>query len=194
VVPEAPSAAPPQPSAFQHPRLAELMKKAQGVPGIGQVLIQTVMDLVHPGDKVLACYHQFDATAPKPGDASSSFYTCEVVLVTGQYFIGINLFPKSHTFKKRKIHTVTEVQVRYDPPALEDIKTVQAGKFVPGNLTMHVTFADDKGAPVETWSTESTHPEAIRNLFDIQRVLSKCVGWPLAQIPASAVNPPSTGA
>jgi len=170
------------------------MKKAQGVPGIGQVLIQTVMDLVHPGDKVLACYHQFDATAPKPGDASSSFYTCEVVLVTGQYFIGINLFPKSHTFKKRKIHTVTEVQVRYDPPALEDIKTVQAGKFVPGNLTMHVTFADDKGAPVETWSTESTHPEAIRNLFDIQRVLSKCVGWPLAQIPASAVNPPSTGA
>ncbi|MBO9541314.1 hypothetical protein J7643_12055 [bacterium] len=175
-------------NAFNHPRLQELMKKAGTVPGIGQVLLQILFDTVNPADRILGCYYQFDATAGAPGEAAGNYYTCEVVLVTSAYFILINLFPKSHAYRKKKIHTIGEINLKYDPPTMDEIKNVQAGKFLPTNLTMAVNFMDDKGQVVETWQSETTHPEAIRNLFDIQRILSKCVGFPLAQIPAAAVG------
>lgn len=175
-------------SAFNHPRLQELMKKAGSVPGIGQVLMQILYDTIHPADRVLGCYYQFEATAAKPGDPGGSFYACEVVLVTSAYFIFVNLFPKSHAFRKKKIHTIGEVNLKYDPPSMDEIKNVQAGKFLPNNLAMTVTFLDDKGQMVETWLSETTHPDAIRNLFDIQRILNRCVGFPLAQIPPAAVG------
>lgn len=179
---------PPQANAFNHPRMQELMKKASSVPGVGQILLQILYDTIHPADRVLGCYYQFEATASKPGDPGGSFYACEVILVTSAYFIFINLFPKSHTFRKKKIHTVGEVNLKYDPPSMDEIKNVQPGKFLPSNLAMTVTFLDDKGQPVETWLSETTAPDAIRNLFDIQRILNRCVGFPLAQIPPSAVG------
>lgn len=180
------SAAPP--NAFNHPRIQELVKKAQTVPGIGQVLIQILYDIVHPGDRILGCFYSFDATAPKAGDPGGSYYAVEVVLVTSAYFIQVALFPKSHTYRKRKVHTVSEVSLRYDPPSTDDLKGLQIGKFVPNNLAMTVVFQDDKGNVVETWLTETTAPEAIRNLFDIQRLLNRCVGFPLAQIPPAALG------
>lgn len=177
---------PPQANAFNHPRMQELMKKASGVPGVGQILLQILYDTIHPADRVLGCYYQFEATTSKPGEQGGSFYACEVILVTSAYFIFINLFPKSHTFRKKKIHTVGEVNLKYDPPAMDEIKNVQPGKFLPSNLAMTVTFLDDKGQIVETWLSETTAPDAIRNLFDIQRILNRAVGFPLAQIAQSA--------
>lgn len=177
----------PQANAFNHPRLQELLKKASGVP-IGQILMQILYDTVHPADRILGCYYQFDATAAKPGEAGGAFYAVEVVLVTSAYFILISLFPKSHHFRKKRIHTVGEVNLKWDPPPLDEIKNAQAGKFLPGNLQLNVSFLDDKGNQVEHWLSETTHPEAIRNLFDIQRLLNRCVGFPLAQIPPSAVG------
>lgn len=179
---------PAQANAFNHPRLQELMKRANQVPGVGQILLQVLMDIIHPADRILGCYYQFDATAGKVGEPASNYYACEVVLVTSAYFIQINLFPKSHTFRKKKVHTVGEVNIKYDPPALDEIKNVQAGKFTPSNLTMSVQFLDDKGNLAESWLSESTSPESIRNLFDIQRILSRCVGFPLAQVPASVAQ------
>lgn len=178
----------PPPSAFNHPRLQEVMKKAATMGGIGQILMQVLYDTVHPADRILGCFYQIDAPTAKPGDPGGAFYSCEVILITSQYFIFVNLFPKSHLYRKRKVFTVGEVSLKYDPPNMDEIKTVQAGKFVPRNLTMSVTFNDDKGNLVETWVSETTHPEAIKNLFDIQRILSKCIGFPLAQVPPQAVG------
>lgn len=173
----------PQATAFSHPRLQELMKKAQEVPGVGAIVLQVIGDLVHPQDRVLACYYQFEANVGKtPGDQSSNFYSCELILVTAAYFISVNIFPKNHTYRKKKIHTVSEVQMRYDPPSISEIKGVQVGKFLPNNLSMSVNFNDDKGNQIEGWQIESTHPESIRNLMEISRILNRCVGFPLSQL------------
>lgn len=177
-----------QANAFNHPRLQELMKRASGIPGVGPILLQVLMDIVHPADRILGCFYQLEASAGKVGEPASNFYSCEVVLITSAYFIQINLFPKSHTYRKKKIHTVGEINVKYDPPPMDEIKNVPAGKFLPSNLIMNVHFLDDKGNVAETWLSESSSPEAIRNLFDIQRILVRCVGFPLSQVPASAMQ------
>jgi hypothetical protein len=172
---------------FNHPRLQELLKKASAVPGVGSIVIQTIYDLVHPQDRILVCYYQFEATVPKsPADAVNNYYSCEVTLVTSAYFINITIFPKAHTYRKKKIHTVGEVSVKYDPPSMEEIKGVQVGKFVPNNLTMAVVLHDEKGNAVDNWQVETTHPEAVRNLMESARMLNKCVGYPLGQIAQQA--------
>ena len=50
------------PSAYSHPRLSELLQTATQTPFIGQVLIQTVRDLVHPQDRILVCYYPVSYT------------------------------------------------------------------------------------------------------------------------------------
>jgi hypothetical protein len=186
IPPQAAGAAPQAP-IFNHPRLQELLKKASAVPGVGAIVMQTIYDLVHPQDRILVCYYQFEATVPKtPTEAVNNFYSCEVTLVTSAYYINITIFPKAHTYRKKKIHTIGEVSVKYDPPSMEDIKGMQVGKFVPNNLTMNVVLHDEKGNVVDTWQTESTHPEAVRNLLESARMLNKCVGYPLGQIAQQA--------
>lgn len=172
---------------FNHPRLQELLRKASAVPGVGAIVVQTLYDLVHPQDRILVCYYQFEATLPKTAsEAANNFYSCEVTLVTSAYFINITIFPKAHTYRKKKVHTVGEVSVKYDPPSMEDIKGVQVGKFVPDNLTLTVVMHDDKGNAVDTWQAETSAPEAVRNLLESARMLNKFVGYPLVQIAQQA--------
>lgn len=187
IPPQAAGAAAPQAPIFNHPRLQELLKKASAVPGVGAIVMQTIYDLVHPQDRILVCYYQFEATIPKtPTEAVNNFYSCEVTLVTAAYYINITIFPKAHTYRKKKIHTVGEVSVKYDPPSMEDIKGMQVGKFVPNNLTLNVVLHDEKGNVVDTWQAETTHPEAVRNLLESARMLNRCVGYPLSQIAQQA--------
>ncbi|MEB3298600.1 MAG: hypothetical protein VKO21_03850 [Candidatus Sericytochromatia bacterium] len=180
-------AAPPSgqtspPNAFQHPRLADLLKRAHAAGGAGAVLIQSLYDLVHPQDTIVACYYSVDMGAGGTGAEANNFYSIDVVLVTSAYFINISLFPKAHLVRKRKIHTITDVQVRYDPPSPDELRTVQPGRFIPSNIALVLVFADERGQVVETWSMESTAPDQVRNLFDIARFAEKCVGYPLANV------------
>ncbi|MNT79069.1 hypothetical protein D3C72_2183690 [compost metagenome] len=62
------------------------------------------------------------------------------------------------------------------------------GKFVPSNLTMNVVLHDDKSNVVDTWQTETSHPEAVRNLLESARMLNKCIGYPLGQIAQQAAQ------
>ncbi len=175
---------PTQPSAFHHPKLGELLKRASASGGIGAVLIQLLHDLVVPQDTVLYCFYVFDAGATGPGGApeANAFYSIQVVLVTSAYFINIELMPKTHAYRKRKIYTIADVQVKYDPPSPDELRSVQPGKYCPANINLTVVFADERGAIVDTWNIESTHPEQVRNLMEISRVSSRAVGFPLAKL------------
>lgn len=174
---------PAPPNAFQHPKLGELLRRAQQAGGIGAVLIQLVHDLVVPQDTVLYCFYVFDVGAAAPGGAdANNFYSIQVVLVTSAYYINIELMPKTHSFRKRKIYTIADVQVKYDPPTPDELRPVQPGKFCPGNINLTVVFADERGSIVDTWNIESTHPEQVRNLVDISRVSSRAVGFPLSKL------------
>lgn len=184
----APAQAQPQqpttPSAFSHPKLGELLKRASQSGGIGALLIQLIHDLVVPQDTVLYCFYVFDVGAVGPGGTTdaNNFYSIQVVLVTSAYYINIELMPKTHAYRKRKIYTIADVQVKYDPPSPDELRTVQPGKFCPGNINLTVVFADERGAVVDTWNIESTHPEQVRNLIDISRVSSRAVGFPLSKL------------
>ncbi|MEB3204534.1 MAG: hypothetical protein VKP57_07530 [Candidatus Sericytochromatia bacterium] len=170
------------PNAFQHPRLADLLRRGQQAGGAGMVLVQSLYDLVHPQDTIVACYYSFDMGSGGSGADANNFYSIDVVLVTSAYFINLALFPKTHHLRKRKIHTITDVQVKYDPPPPDELRTVQPGKFVPSNISILLVFADERGQTVETWAMESTAPDQVRNLFDISRFAQKCVGYPLANV------------
>ncbi len=180
---------PQQATAFSHPRLADLIKRAQAAPGVGPVIIQTLGDLVHAQDSVLMCFYSLDAGAGGVAPDANNYYACEVVLVTSAYYINIGLFPKSHMYRKRKIATISDCQVKYDPPSPEELRGLQPGKFAPNNIALTVVFADERGNPVDTWSIESSAPDQVRNLTDIARFASKCVGYPLAKIGQPAAAP-----
>ena len=173
---------PQQATAFSHPRLAELIKRAQAAPGVGPVIIQTLGDVVHAQDTVLMCFYSLDAGSGGVTPDANNYYACEVVLVTTAYYINIGLFPKSHMYRKRKIATISDCQVKYDPPSPEELRSLPAGKFAPSNIALTVIFADDRGNTVDTWSIESSAPDQVRNLNEIARFASKCVGYPLAKI------------
>lgn len=184
----APAQQAPQSGAFSHPRLADLLKRAQGLGGIGVVIMQTLADLVNAQDTVLMCYFSLDAGAGGLSPEANNYYACEVVLVTSAYYINIGLFPKSHMFRKRKIATIADVQVKYDPPSPEELRNVQPGKFAPSNINLSIVFSDERGSTVETWTIESSAPDQVRNLTEIARFASKCVGFPLAKLAAGASN------
>ncbi len=187
---EAATAAPAQaPHAInQHPRSAELLKRAGAAGGIGAVLIQLLYDMVHPQDTVMFCSFVMDigAGAGGPGADANTFYSIQAHIVTSAYYINIELMPKTHSYRKRKIHTIADVVIRYDPPGPDELRNVQPGKFAPTNINLTIVFADERGAVVDTWNIESTHPEQVRHLVEIARMASKCVGFPLAKIPGSS--------
>jgi len=169
----------------QHPRTAELLKRAGAAGGIGAVLIQLLYDMVHPQDSVLFCSFVMDIGAGAgggPGGDANAFYSIQAVIVTSAYYINIELMPKTHNYRKRKIHTIADVQVRYDPPAPDELRNVQPGRFAPTNINLTIVFADERGAVVDSWNIESTHPEQVRHLVDIARMASKAVGFPLSKI------------
>ena len=170
------------PSPFSHPRMAELLKRAQAAGGVGALLITIIQDLIHPQDPVLCCYYSLDLGAGGAGQEANNFYAIDVVLVTSAYFINIGLFPKSHNFRKRKIHTIADVVVKYDPPTPEELRAVQVGKFSPSNINLTIVFADERGTIVDNWTIESTHPDHVRNLHDIAKISTRAVGFPLAKI------------
>jgi hypothetical protein len=167
-----------------HPRTAELIKRV-GATGIGAVLTQVLYDMVHPQDSVLFCSFAVEMGAPIAAGApdANTFYAISVALVTSAYYINIELMPKTHNYRKRKIHTIADVQVKSDPPPPEDLRSVQSGKFAPSNINLTIVFADERGAVVDTWAIESTHPEQVRHLVDISRMAAGCIGFPLAKIP-----------
>ncbi|MBM3274009.1 MAG: hypothetical protein FJZ00_02565 [Candidatus Sericytochromatia bacterium] len=152
------------------------------------VLIQLLYDLVHPQDAILFCSFAVDLGAATPGGGPgqdvNSFYSIAVNLVTSAYYINIELMPKTHGFRKRKIHTIADVNVKYDPPSPDELRAVQPGKFAPSNINLTIVFADERAAVVDSWNIESTHPEQVRHLVEIARMASKCVGFPLAKIPS----------
>jgi hypothetical protein len=168
--------------AFQHPRVAQLLQKAQAAGGIGQVITQVLRNLIHPQDTIVFCYFSFDMGAGGTGAEANNFYTCDVVLVTSAYYINVTLFPKAHSYRKRKIHTIADVLVKYDPPTPDELRNVKAGGFSPSNIALSIVFADDRGTTVESWSIESTHPEQVRMLHEIAAMANKCVGFPLSRI------------
>lgn len=181
----------PAHSLTQHPRTAELLKRAGQSGGIGAVLIQLLYDMVHPQDSVLFCSYVMDIGAgaggmgAPGGSDANTFYSIQVVIVTSAYYITVELMPKTHNYRKRKIHTLADVQVRYDPPPPDELRNVQPGRFAPTNINLTIVFADERGAIVDSWSIESTHPEQVRHLVDIARMASKAVGFPLAKITGS---------
>lgn len=169
--------------AYNHPKLQELLKKAGATPGIGQLIVQTVTDLVHPQDRILACYYYFDASGGS-NDVGGAFYTCDLVLITSAYFITVSFYPKLHAVQKRRVHSISDIKIDYQAPSSDDLKQLNGGRFYPSNLSVSLSFNNEHGETVDTWSIEVTQPETVRSLYDTARFLSKCIGIPLAQIPS----------
>jgi hypothetical protein len=168
------------PNAYGHPRLSELLATAQKTPFIGNVLIGTVRDLVHPQDRVLCCYYLME-TSGASSDKDFTYYQIEVVLVTTAFFIRINFFPKTHTYVKKRIHTISELKIEYPSPPMDELEDLQAGEFLPSRLKLEVQFANERGGLVENWSADAHDLEHVRNLMEINRQLGRMVGLPLAQ-------------
>ena len=168
------------PNAYGHARLNELLATAQKTPFIGQVLIGTVRDLVHPQDRVLCCHYMME-TSGATTDRDFTYYQIEVVLVTTAFFIRINFFPKTHTYTKKRIHTISELKLEYPAPSMDDLDELQAGEFLPSRMKLETQFVNDRGGIVETWVAEASDIEYVRNLMEINRQLGRMVGLPLAQ-------------
>jgi hypothetical protein len=168
------------PNAYGHPRLNELLAAAQQTPFIGQVLIGTVRDLVHPQDRILCCHYMME-TSGATEDRDFTYYQIEVVLVTTAFFIRINFFPKTHTYSKKRIHTINELKLEYPAPPMDDLAELQAGEFLPVRMKLETQFANDRGAVVENWIAEASDIVPVRHLMEINRQLGRMVGLPLAQ-------------
>lgn len=172
-------------SAYGHPKLNELIQKAASTPFIGQVLIQTIKDLVHPQDRILVCYYQLE-TSGATADREFTYYSVDVVLVTTAFFIRINFYPKTHTFLKKRIHTISDLKVEYPAPPMEEVAELKTSEFVPSRMSVVFNFADAAGKTVEVWATESGDEAQVRQLQEISRLLGRVVGLPLAQAAAPA--------
>lgn len=173
-------------ASYGHPKLNELLHQAAQTPFIGQVLIQTVRDLVHPQDRILACYALVE-TSGATEERDFTYYSVDVVLVTTAFFIRINFYPKTHMAVKKRIHQITEIKVEYPAPPMDDLADIKAAEFVPNRAKLEVHFGNDRGATVETWTSEAADMDKVRNLMEINRVLGRMVGLPLAQ--AAAAQP-----
>ncbi|HBN09129.1 MAG TPA: hypothetical protein DD435_10940 [Cyanobacteria bacterium UBA8530] len=171
------------PTAYNHPKLLELIKKASAAMGIGQLIVQTIYDSIHPQDRILACYYQFDAGSGS-SEMGGLFYSCDLVLITSAYFVSMSFTPKLHAIRKKRVHAISDMKVEYQSPAAEDLKRLGSNRFYPSNLSVALHFINEHGTPVDDWALEVTQPESVRSLFDTTRLLAKCIGIPLAQIPA----------
>ena len=167
-------------SAYGHPKLNELIQKAAATPFIGQVLIQTIKDLVHPQDRILVCYYQLE-TSGATADREFTYYSVDIVLVTTAFFIRINFFPKTHTYSKKRIHTINELKLEYPAPPMDDLAELKAGEFLPTRMKLETQFVNDRGAVVENWIAEASDQLHVRHLMEINRQLGRMVGLPLAQ-------------
>ncbi|MFN3431929.1 MAG: hypothetical protein ACK46X_18515 [Candidatus Sericytochromatia bacterium] len=167
-------------SAYGHPKLNELIQKAASTPFIGQVLISTIKDLVHPQDRILVCYYQIE-TSGATADREFTYYSVDVVLVTTAFFIRINFYPKTHTYVKKRIHSISDMKIEYPAPPLEDVADLKTADFVPSRMSLAFSFADAASKPVETWTASSGDEAQVRQLMEISRLLGRVVGMPLAQ-------------
>lgn len=172
-------------SAYGHPKLNELIQKAATTPFIGQVLISTIKDLVHPQDRILVCYYQIE-TSGATADREFTYYSVDVVLVTTAFFIRINFYPKTHTYVKKRIHSISDMKIEYPAPPLEEVADLKTADFVPSRMSLAITFADAASKQVEAWTAASGDEAQVRQLMEISRLLGRVVGMPLAQAQASA--------
>lgn len=175
----------PTASAYGHPKLNELLQQAAQTPFIGQVLIGTIRDLVHPQDRILVCYYQIE-TSGATADREFTYYSIDVVLVTTAFFIRINFFPKTHTCIKKRIHSISEMQIEYPAPPMEDLIEIKAGEFLPTRVKLSTNFVNDRGGPVETWVADAHDIGQVRQLMEINRLLGRMVGMPLSQSAGAA--------
>lgn len=174
-------------SAYGHPKLNELIQKAASTPFIGQVLISTIKDLVHPQDRILACYYQIE-TSGATEDREFTYYSVDVVLVTTAFFIRINFYPKTHTYIKKRVHSISDMKIEYPAPPLEEVAELKTSEFLPSRMSLAIAFADAAAKPVETWIQSSGDEAQVRQLMEISRLMGKLVGMPLAQAQGSAAG------
>jgi hypothetical protein len=167
-------------SAYGHPKLNELIQKAAATPFIGQVLIQTIKDLVHPQDRILVCYYQLE-TSGATADREFTYYSVDIVLVTTAFFIRINFFPKTHTYQKKRIHSISDLKVEYPAPPMEEVADLSTSEFLPSRMSVSFNFTDATGKTVENWVAETGEEGQVRQLTEINRLLGRVVGLPLAQ-------------
>jgi hypothetical protein len=172
-------------NAYGHPRLAELIQQAASTPFIGQVLIQTVRDLVHPQDRILACYYQLE-TSGATADKEFTYYSVDAVIVTTAFFIRINFYPKTHTAVKKRIFTISDIKVEYPAPPMEELGELKTSEFLPARVALAATFVNDRGGVVETWTAEASDLIHVRQIMEINRLLGRVVGMPLAQAAGAA--------
>lgn len=176
-------------NAFSHPKLNELLQTATQTPFIGQILANTVRELIHPADRILVCYSQIE-TSGATAEREFTYYQIDVVLVTTAYYIRILFFPKTHTCVKKRIHTISEMKVEYPAPPMDDLMALKTTEFIPARVKLETHFANDKGAPVETWVVEASEVSQVRHVMEINRSLGRVVGVPLSQaIQAGAAVP-----
>ncbi|MEB3222708.1 MAG: hypothetical protein VKS61_11570 [Candidatus Sericytochromatia bacterium] len=169
-------------AAYGHPRLNELLQQAAQTPFIGQVLIQTLRDLVHPQDRILVCYPIIE-TSGGTAERDFTYYSVNVVLVTTAFFIRINFYPKTHLASKKRIHLLNELKWEYPAPAMEDLTGIRSD-FVPARVKLEAHFGSDRGTPVEVWVAEASDANHVRDLMEANRVLGRLVGMPLSQAAA----------
>lgn len=175
------------PNAYGHPRLSELVTTAQQTPFIGQVLIGTIRDLVHPQDRVLCCYYLME-TSGATEDKDFTYYQIDVVLVTTAFFIRILFFPKTHTYTKKRIHSISELKIEYPAPPTDELGDLQAGEFMPSRVKLECQFVNDRGTVAENWTAEASDLDHVRHLMEINRQLGRLVGLPLAQSAGQAAT------
>lgn len=167
-------------ATYGHPKLNELLQQAAQTPFIGQVLIQTLRDLVHPQDRILVCYPIIE-TSGATAERDFTYYSVNVVLVTTAFFIRINFYPKTHTAVKKRIHLLNELKWEYPAPPMEDLAGIRGADFVPSRVKLEAHFANDRGHIVEPWVAEASDPNHVRDLMEVNRVLGRMVGLPLSQ-------------
>jgi hypothetical protein len=174
-------------SAYSHPRLNELLQLAAGTPFIGQLLIGTVRDLIHPQDRILACYYQME-TSGATAEREFTYYSVEVVLVTTAFFIRINFYPKTHTVIKKRIHMIADLKLEYPAPAMEALADLKTSEFMPSRVALAIHLLNDRGATAEHWNIESSELAHVRQLMELSRLLGGLVGVPLAQAGTKAAS------
>jgi hypothetical protein len=174
-------------NAYAHPRLNELLQRAAQLPFIGQLLINTVRDLVHPQDRVLICYPVIE-TSGATAEKAFTYYSIDVVLVTAAFYIRILFYPKTHTCIKKRVHMISDVKIEYPAPPMEELAVLQSGEFLPSRIKLEARLVNDKAESVDSWMAEASDPESVRLLVEINRQMGRMVGLPLSQCASGGVS------
>lgn len=172
------------PGNYHQEKVKELLKRVLPMGPIGNVMLQTIKEVLPPSERIIACFYLLDYSEASLGAGEQpTFYASVVQLLTTQRFVDLGFYPKYHSQRVLAVSGIGEVRLEntFVTGFEGEEASAEATGFRPLQTKLSATLLDPAGRVLDTWMIEATRPEQIDNVLEIHRSLSRVVGRPLAE-------------